>query len=195
MNGLFPVFLRLGGRQALVVGGGEIASIRVGQLLASGSRVTVIAEEVSKSLEELAGKGAIELHRRPFAPEDITQEFFIVIGTTRDPESQADIAREAERHRLLCNVVDSVQHCNFFAPAVVERGDLKIAISTNGRSPVLARRLREIIEAALSEGTEDWVQQLGELRQRLKLEIRVDFETRKRIIEEVIRRTFEHEQA
>jgi siroheme synthase-like protein len=192
MNDLFPIFLRMSGRRALVVGGGAMASTRVGQLLAAGARVTVIAPESNVSLEELARDGAIELHRRVFAPDDITREFFVVIGATNDPDTQAALAREAERHGLLYNVVDDVDHCNFFAPAVVERGDLKIAISTNGRSPVLARRLREKIEAALPGGTEDWVRQLGQLRRRLKLEIPVDFETRKRIIEDVIERTFEH---
>ena len=190
MNDLFPVFLRLKRRRALVVGGGTMASLRVGQLLAAGAIVTVIAPDLGLLLEELAGIGVIEAHRRVFVPEDITREFFIVIGATNDPQIQSSLAQEAERHGVLFNVVDDVDHCNFFTPAVVERGDLKIAISTNGQSPVLARFLREQIEAALPEGTESWVRQLGELRRTLKLDASIDFGTRKQIIEEVIERTF-----
>jgi siroheme synthase-like protein len=192
VNDLFPVFLRLNRRRALVVGGGTMASLRSRQLLAAGARVTVISPLVSPAIRNLAADGSIELHERAFVPGDVTADFFIVIGATEEPEVQAALAKEAERRGLLYNVVDDVAHCNFFSPAVVERGDLKIAISTNGRSPVLARRLREELEAALPVTVGSWVKQLGVLRQRLKFEIPVDMGTRKQIIEEVIERTFHH---
>ena len=192
MNDLFPVFLRLNQRRALVVGGGEMASLRVRQLLAAGARVTVVSPSVTPALSELAGDGRIQLHERVFSPGDVTADYFIVIGATDEPAVQATLAREAEHHGLLYNVVDDVDHCNFFTPAVIERGDLKVAISTNGQSPVLARRLREELEAALPASTEPWVRQLGSLRQKLKLEIPADMGTRKQIIEEVIERTFHH---
>jgi siroheme synthase-like protein len=195
VNDLFPVYLRLNRRRVLVVGGGTMASLRVRQLLAAGARVAVVAPMVTASLNELAQNGSIELHVRSFVPLDITPDCFMVIGVTDDPAIQETLAREAERHGLLYNVVDDIEHCNFFTPAVVERGDLKIAISTNGQSPVLARRLREELEAVLPEDSDEWVRQLGELRRRLKLEIPAEFETRKRIIEEVIERTLRHERS
>jgi siroheme synthase-like protein len=193
VNDLFPVSLRLNRRKALVVGGGEMASLRVRQLLGAGALVTVISPLASPTLIELAAGGSILLHERIFSPGDVTPDYFIVIGATDDPTTQAALAREAEIHGLLYNVVDDPEHCNFFTPAVIERGDLKVAISTNGQSPVLARRLREELEAALPDSTGPWVRQLGALRQRLKLEIPVDMGTRKRIIEEVIERTFQYE--
>jgi len=192
VNDLFPVYLRMKGRRVLVVGGGTMATLRVKKLLASGARVAVIAPVASAPLLDLSESGSIELHLRPFSPEDIPAECFMIIGATDDPATQSALAREAERRGLLYNVVDEVEHCNFFTPAVVERGDLKLAISTNGRSPVLARRVREELEAALPEVTEQWVEELGELRQRLKLEIPSEFHTRKRIIEEVIEKTLHH---
>ena len=192
MNDLFPVFLRLNQRRALVVGGGAMASLRVKQLLAAGARVTVVSPSVSPAMSALAANGSILLHERPFLPGDVTPDYFIVIGATDEAEVQATLAREAERHWLLYNVVDDVEHCNFFTPAVIERGDLKVAISTNGHSPVLARRLREELEAALPASAGPWVRQLGDLRQKLKFEIPVDMERRKQIIEEVIERTFQH---
>ena len=193
MNDLFPIFLRLSGRRALVVGGGQMAAVRVRQLLAAGARVTVVAPVFSEPVRELASNKSVDLHAREFAPEDIPPDCLIVIGATDDPSTQQTVARESERRGLLYNVVDDVEHCNFFTPAVVERGDLKIAITTNGQSPVLARRLREHMESAIPESMDSWVRQLGDLRRRLRFEIPVGFETRKRIIEDVIARTIEHE--
>ncbi len=189
MNDLYPVFFKLRGYRTLVVGGGEIAVLRVKQLLAAGARVTVIALTPNPSLVRLAEAGSIELHARHFVASDVTRDYFLVIGATDDPAAQRLLADEAERQGLPHNVVDAPDRCNFFTPAVVERGELKIAISTSGNSPVLARRLREHLEAALPAAAGAWVEELGSLRARLKFELPADLETRKRIIEEVIERT------
>ncbi|MGB7623053.1 MAG: bifunctional precorrin-2 dehydrogenase/sirohydrochlorin ferrochelatase [Terriglobia bacterium] len=191
MSDLFPVFLRLQNRRALVVGGGAMAALRTKQLLAAGARVTVIAPAINGSLDELAEAGRIELMDRPFARRDVSTSYFIVIGATDDPATQAALGEEAERLGLLYNVVDDVEHSNFYTPALVERGDLKIAISTNGLSPVLARQLRQELEDAIPPAAGEWIKQLGQLRQSLKFEIPVDFETRKQIIQEVIDKTIQ----
>jgi siroheme synthase-like protein len=191
MSDLFPVFLRLQNRRALVVGGGAMAALRTKQLLAAGARVTVIAPAINGSLDELAEAGRIELIDRPFARRDVSASYFIVIGATDDPAAQAALGEEAERLGLLYNVVDDVEHSNFYTPALVERGDLKIAISTNGLSPVLARQLRQELEDAIPPAAGEWIKQLGQLRQSLKFEIPVDFETRKQIIQEVIDKTIQ----
>jgi siroheme synthase-like protein len=191
MNDLFPVFLRLQNRRALVVGGGTMAALRTKQLLAAGAVVTVVAPAVNAYLDELAEAGRIDFIERHFERDDVNKGYFIVIGATNDPVVQAALAEEAERHGLLYNVVDDVEHSNFFTPALVERGDLKIAISTNGLSPVLARQLRQELEAAIPPVAGEWIKQLGELRQSLKFKIPVDFETRKQIIEEVIEKTIQ----
>lgn len=191
MSDLFPVFLRLQNRRALVVGGSTMAALRTRQLLAAGAVVTVIAPAVNAFLDELAEADRIELIERNFERDDVNRRYFIVIGATNDPAVQAALADEAERLELLYNVVDDVEHSNFYTPALVERGDLKIAISTNGLSPVLARQMRQELEAAIPPVTSEWIKQLGQLRQSLKFEIPVDFETRKRIIEEVIQKTIQ----
>ncbi len=189
MNDLYPIFLKVRGRRALVVGGGQMAVHRVGQLVAAGAEVTVIALEPDDSLVSLARAGTIALRRRAFARSDVTRDYFLVVGATDDPEAQRALADQAEELGMLYNVVDSPARCNFHTPAVVERGDLKIAISTNGESPVLARRLREELEAVFPAAAGEWLKQLGSLRARLRFELPPDLETRKRIIEEVIERT------
>ncbi len=189
MNPLFPIFLKLKDRHALVVGGGSMAAQRVKQLLAAGARVTVIAPAVNAVLDDLAELGKIAVYQRPFEINDVTRDYFIVIAATNDPDAQKVLAEQADRLGVLLNVVDDTERSNFYTPAVVERGDLKIAISTNGSSPVLARRLRQDLEAALPESTGEWIQELGELRKKLKIEIPSDSERRRQIMEEVIERT------
>lgn len=189
MNDLFPIFVRLRNRRALVVGGGNMAALRAKQLIQAGAQVTVIAPAVNAALDTLAESGAIRLLLKEFDRAEMIAEYFVVIGATNDPLVNAALAKEAERLGLLYNVVDDAEHSNFFTPSVVERGDLKIAISTNGHSPVLARRLRQALEHALPEAAGEWIRQLGELRKKLKFEIPVDLETRKAIIEEVIEKT------
>ncbi len=166
-----------------------MAVLRVRQLLDAGAKVTVVAAETSAFLTTMAEAGLIELHERPFARSDIAREYFVVVGATDDPAAQSALADEAERHGVLYNLVDDPERCNFFSPAVVDRGDLQIAISTNGQRPVLARHLRQVLEAALPATAGEWVHELGALRKRLKFEIPVSLDTRRRIIEEVIERT------
>ena len=189
MNDLFPVFLKLSNYRTLVVGAGKMAALRVKQLLAAGAKVTVIAPAADASLASLAEAGLIEMHERAFVRSDVTRDYFLVIGATDDPATQVAVADEAKALGLLYNLVDAPEHCNFFTPAVVERGDLRIAISTNGQSPVLARRLRELLEAIIPSAAGEWVRELGAMRRKLRFEIPSDYEARKRIIEEVIERT------
>lgn len=186
MNELFPIFLKLSGRQALVVGAGSIAALRVKQLTRAGARVTVIAPEVSAEMEELAKAGSIDLIRREFERDDLSRRYFIVIGATDDPAAQNAVAEEAERNGILCNVVDNPGCSNFYTPAVVERGDLKIAISTNGRSPFLAAKLRHYLEEAIPENAADLTETVGLLRSKLKLEVPGNLEKQKELVDDFV---------
>lgn len=191
MNVLFPVFLKLTGRDALVVGGGAIATLRVEQLLRANARVTVIAPEIGAEIEAHARAGSIELVRRTFQPADVSSRYYVVIAATSDPTVQAAVAKEAERHGALLNVVDNPKLSNFYTPAVVQRGDLVVAVSTGGQSPFLAGKLREWLDEAIPENTADLTKILALLRARLKLEIPHDLEKQKKLlndfVEEVLR--------
>ena len=171
MNELYPIFVRLRNRRTLVVGGGGMATVRVKQLLAAGAAVTVIAPEVSDEIERLASEGSLQLIKRKFERSDVDQSFFVVIGATNNGSVQQALAEEAESRGLLYNVVDRPEHCNFYTPAVVERGDLKIAICTQGQSPVFSGRLRQELEEALPASAGEFTALLGELREKLKLKI------------------------
>ena len=186
MKEMFPIFLKLDGRRALVVGGGKMATLRVKQLVGAGARVTLIAPRIDAEIEELGEAGRIELLRRKFDRTDLSRRYFIVIAATNDSKIQKAVFEEADRRGVLCNVVDKPKVCNFYMPAIVDRGDLKIAISTSGRSPALAGKLREYLEEAIPENSADLTQIVGLLRSRLKLEIPGDLETQKKMVSEFI---------
>lgn len=186
MPELFPIFLKLNGRRALIVGGGKIAVLRAKQLVRTKASVTVISPKVSTEMEELAKAHLIDLVRRRFERTDLSKRYFIVIGATNDPAVQKAVFEEAERWGILCNVVDSPGRCNFFTPAVVERGDLKIAISTSGRSPSLAGKIRKYLEKAIPENADDLTETVGILRSKLKLEIPGELERQKELVDEFV---------
>jgi precorrin-2 dehydrogenase len=183
LKGLFPVFLRLRGRHVLMVGGGGMATLRAKQFLNAGARLTVISPRVSPRLQQLAKAGALTWTRREFSPDDVSRKYFMVVGATNDPRVQAGISSAAEKKGLLYNVVDAPAHCNFITPAVVERGDLKIAICTQGRSPALSGLLRREFDAALPRSASDWLLVLGKLRMSLKRMFPKDLKKQKALLD------------
>jgi siroheme synthase-like protein len=144
-----PVYiacLRLRGRRCVVVGGGEIGLEKVEGLLACGGDVTLVAPEANAELRELAEEGSIAWERRAYEPADL-EGTFIVIAATDDTDVNIGIYEDAERRAMLVNVVDVPPLCNFILPAIVRQGSTAIAISTQGASPALAKRMkREISE-------------------------------------------------
>ena len=162
----YPAFLDLRGRNCLVVGGGTIAERKVESLVECGALVKVVTLEATSRLAELAGSGSIDLELRDYSPDDLAG-IFLVIAATDDPAVQARIGQEAKERGLLVNVVDEPANCTFIVPAVVRRGELSIAISTGGRSPALAARIREKLESLFGPEYEEWVDLLGQLRPAL----------------------------
>ncbi len=140
-----PVYiacLRLSGRKCVVVGGGEIGLEKVEGLLACGGEVTLIAPEASSELRALADEGSIAWERRPYAGPADLEGVFIVIAATDDTDVNIGVYEDAERRAMLVNVVDVPPLCNFILPAIVRQGSMAIAISTQGASPALAKRMK-----------------------------------------------------
>ena len=160
---LFPMFLKLAGKRCLVVGAGKVGEPKIGGLIDTGARVHVIALEASEVVHQWAKHGKITLEVRAFSKTDLAETFLAVIATSSRALNES-IYREAQRRGVLCNVVDVPEYCDFYYPAVVRRGDLQIAISTNGQSPSLSRKLREQLERQFGPGYAEWVTELGETR-------------------------------
>jgi precorrin-2 dehydrogenase/sirohydrochlorin ferrochelatase len=157
------MFMKLEGKQCLVVGAGKVGEPKIGGLIETGARIRVIAIKASETVREWANAGKIELELRPFTGDDLGGMFLLIVATASRVLNET-IYREAQRRGVLCNVVDDPPHCDFFYPAVVRRGDLQIAISTAGQSPYLAQKLRRQLEQQFVPGYAEWVAELGETR-------------------------------
>lgn len=146
--GLYPIFADLTGLPVLVVGGGHVAERKTAMLLAAGARVRVGAPQLTPALLQQAEEGRIEHLAGRFQPAWL-DDVWLVIAATDDHDLNAEVAAHAEQRRILANVVDAPALSRFQVPAVVDRTPLTVAISTGGAAPVIARRVRETLEAEL----------------------------------------------
>jgi precorrin-2 dehydrogenase/sirohydrochlorin ferrochelatase len=163
MSSLFPMFVKLEGKHCLVVGAGRVGEPKIVGLIDTGACVHVIALEASDAVKAWAQAGKIRLELRAFSVGDLDGTLLAIVATA-SRALNGSIYREAQRRGVLCNVVDDPEYCDFYYPAVVRRGDLQIAISTNGQSPSLAQKLRQQLERQFGPGYARWIAELGETR-------------------------------
>jgi precorrin-2 dehydrogenase/sirohydrochlorin ferrochelatase len=172
----YPVALELSGRRCVVVGGGGEAERKARALLEAEADVVVIAPAVTGGLGDLVRRGELTHVTRSYERGDLAGAF-LVIAADGDRAVRALVFAEAEAERVLCNAVDDVEHCHFAVPAIVRRGELLLAISTGGRAPALAKRLRRRLTAELGWEWEALVDVLGQVRAETLPTRTVDFAT------------------
>ncbi|HEY5624472.1 MAG TPA: siroheme synthase CysG [Gammaproteobacteria bacterium] len=143
-----PIFVDLEGRACLVVGGGPVAERKIRELLSARADVTVVAPGLTRGLEQLRARAGFDYRRRGFEEADLDDRW-LVIAATSDRALNARVAAAAETRQTFCNVVDEAGLCTFITPAVVDRAPITVAISSGGRSPVLVRWVKGVIEALL----------------------------------------------
>jgi len=168
MKAYYPVSLDLEGRACVVLGAGVLATEKALRLLEAGAAVTVIGTEPEAELRRAADAG-LALEERDYRPGDLAQAWLAVDASGRD-EVNAAARREADERRLLLNVVDRAQLCDWIAPAIVRRGPLQVSVSTSGESPYLAAALRRRLEQDLGAEWEPFTRLVGEIRRRLRAE-------------------------
>jgi precorrin-2 dehydrogenase/sirohydrochlorin ferrochelatase len=159
----YPICLQIEGRQCLVVGGGKVAERKARGLLDSGAKVTVISPELTEGLHKLQAAGEIIWQPRGYQGDDVAG-FFLVMAATDDSAVQDQIHADAARLNILLNVADVPEKCNFILPALVKRGALTLAISTSGKSPALAKTLRQKLEVWLGPEYELLTEVMGLVR-------------------------------
>jgi precorrin-2 dehydrogenase/sirohydrochlorin ferrochelatase len=182
-NLLFPVFFRLDKLQLLVVGGGAVGLEKVEAIYknSSNARVTIVAPEIREEITELASKfPELKLCYKPYDINDL-EDKDLVIAATCIQDLNAQVKRDAKAKRILCNVADTPESCDFYMCSVVKKGDLKIAISTNGKSPTFAKRIREMLEDILPPGIDSILDNLTSIREKLK----GDFEYKVKKLDEI----------
>jgi precorrin-2 dehydrogenase/sirohydrochlorin ferrochelatase len=162
----FPMMVKLEGRKCVVVGAGAVAEEKIAGLLPHLPQVTVVSPQATKKIQKQAQAGILTWKKRRFTARDIGGAF-LAIAATDSPAVNAAVFRACSAHGVLCNSVDDPPNCDFFYPAVVRRGALQIAISTNGRSPALASRLRRELEQQFGREWVDWLGHIGDMRNQI----------------------------
>ena len=163
----YPINLRIAGKRCAVIGGGAVASRKVKSLLAAGAAVAVFSPELTLELAEMVKKKQFNYIARLYRQGDL-RGFFLVICATDDSSVNEAVAKEAEEAGILANVVDVPELGNFSVPAQVKRGDLLLTVSTGGKSPVLAKRLRQELAKQYGEEYGEYLDMLDKIRRELK---------------------------
>ena len=166
----YPIFLELGDRRSVVIGGGSVAARKAQVLLNSGTRLVVVAERIDNMMTVICqGKNA-ELIKARYAKEYLAGAV-LVIAATNNNRLNKQIYKDCQELEILCNVVDVPELCDFYVPAVVKRGDLQIAIGTEGRCPAYAGHIRKKLEKTFTEKHGQFLTELAELRKWIIKEV------------------------
>ena len=169
-NRLFPVFLKLEDLSVLIVGGGKIGLEKLSALLSNSpeTNIKIVAITISEEVRELAASYPnIELKERVFLPLDVDNRDVVIVAIDDKKESKRirDIVKEKKK---LVNVADKPELCDFYMGSIVQKGNLKIGISTNGKSPTIAKRLKDLFNELLPEEIDDLLDNMQSIRNRLK---------------------------
>lgn len=170
MNNLFPIFLKLENLHTLIVGGGYVGLEKITAVLDNSpeATVTLVSPEIRLEIREIAAANArISLIERKFEDGDLAEKDLVIVATN-DKEENKRIKSVARARHMLCNVADTPPLCDFYLSSVVRKGNLKVAISTNGMSPTMAKRLKEVLTEALPDNLETAMEQLKAVRDMLK---------------------------
>jgi precorrin-2 dehydrogenase / sirohydrochlorin ferrochelatase len=182
-NRLFPVFLKLEELQILLVGGGNVGLEKLSAMLNNSpeAKVTVVADFFLDELREyVKNYPEVELIERKFNSNDLNNKDLVILATD-NPDLHASIKRICADRHLLCNVADTPDLCDFYLGSIVQKGDLKIGISTNGKSPTMAKRMREFLDDIIPDDVQQLLENLREIRKSIK----GDFQEKIRIMNEV----------
>jgi len=184
MTQLFPVFLNLTGKPCLVLGGGQVALRKVMNLLACGAVVKVVSPQAVDEIKHCSEQGLIQWLPRELETADLCG-IFMLFAASSDQDANQQAVDWCRQRNILVNAVDDPPNCDFYVPSVLRRNSLVVAISTEGKSPLYARKLREELEAIITPAHGEYVDLLGEQREIIK-ETVSDIKVRKKIFEALI---------
>jgi precorrin-2 dehydrogenase/sirohydrochlorin ferrochelatase len=163
MRKLYPIYLNLKGMPCLVVGGGEVAARKVAVLVEAGASITLVSPEINREIASLVNEGRVKHIQSDFQEEHL-EGFSLVIGATDTQQVNRAVSEGARKRGIWVNIVDSPDESDFFVPSMVSRGDLTIAISTGGKSPAMAKKVRKDLEKLMGQEYALLLDFLGKLR-------------------------------
>ena len=180
----YPIFLDIKDKPCVVIGGGNVAERKVISLLDAGARVVVISPVLTPALKKLVREKIINYCPKPYEDGDL-KGFSLAYSATDNSSVNRKVFNEAKREGILLNVVDVPKLCNFIVPSVVDRGDLLIAISTSGKSPALAKKIRKHLEREFGEEYAVFLDIMGKVREKVLTRSK-ESDTNKRIFEKLV---------
>lgn len=180
----YPVFLDIKGRPCLVIGGGAVALRKIEGLLSAGAKVAVVSPSASKAVKGLADKGSIRLIKRKYQEGDLLG-VFLVVSASNDRAVNASVYNEAKKTGVLINAADEPDKCSFIVPSIVDRDPLFFAVSTSGKAPLLAKKMRERLEGEIGEEYGVFVELIGKVRNKL-LKSDIDRVKKERVIKALV---------
>jgi siroheme synthase-like protein len=180
----YPIYIDIEGRDVVIIGGGDVCARKAETMMKYGARVTVVAPEFTGEIEGWAREGCLALKRKKYDVSDV-EGANIVIASTDDTSVNEQIAADCRARRIPVNVVDVTPLCEFIVPAIIESGSIQIAVSTGGRSPALARTLKEDLQKFVGPEYAEVNDVLGTLREGAKRVLPTDVD-RKRFFDGII---------
>jgi len=162
----YPIFLELSGRRAIVIGAGHVAARKVRSLLSAGARVVVLADQIENMPAAIVRDPHVEMIKAKYS-KDYLVGATIAIAATDIHELNKQVFKDCQELEILCNVVDEPELCDFYVPAVVKRGDLQIAVGTEGNCPAYAGHLRKKLEEIFTEKHGEFLCELERFRKHI----------------------------
>lgn len=177
-NNLYPIFLKVKSLQVLIVGGGHVAEEKLTFLLKSSpdANVTMVSPMFREETLEIAKKGDVKLIKQRYNKRYLKGKH-LVIATTDVPKVNIKVHKHCRKRSILVNVADNPPYCDFYMGGIVTKGNVKVAISTNGKSPTTAKRLRQFFEDVIPENVDDLVKNINEYRKTIKGDFEQKVET------------------
>jgi siroheme synthase-like protein len=163
----YPVFLDIADKPVVVIGGGNVAHQKVAGLIEAGAQVTVVSPELNDEMETLRADGAFMYIKREYEPGDL-EGYELAFVATDDRKDNARAWQEGRERHIWVNAVDDIPNCDFIMPGIVQKGDIVLAISTSGSSPAMARKIREDIQAFLTDEDAELLDLAAEIRRELR---------------------------
>jgi len=180
----YPIYLDIEDRNVVIIGGGNVCARKAETMMKYGARVTVVSPELTDEIEQWGREGCLTIRRKPYDAADLDGAN-IVIASTDHQDVNEQIAADCRARRIPVNVVDVTPLCEFIVPAIIEKGSIQIAVSTGGKSPALARTLKEDLQRAIGPEYAEVNDVLGSLRDGAKSVLPTDVD-RKRFFDGII---------
>ena len=185
MSLFYPIHVNIKGKKCLVIGGGKTSERKVSTLVRYGGKVVVVSPTATQKIESFSKKKKILWYKRKYKIADLNKAY-LAFCTTNDEKLNKEISKEAQERGIMVNVVDSLEDCDFISPSLIERGHLKVSISTEGLAPLLSRRLREELERRFGQEYRQYTALIAKVRSAILNNKKLSDQTKRKKLDHLL---------